>query len=222
MTSMIDIHGSTRPQLRGVSHLAAFFVACLAGVLLVANAPSGRAVWAAGIYAASLVLLFGISALYHRPGWSQSVRRVLRRIDLSVIFLLIAGTYTPFCLLAIPGALGYGLLTAIWILAAAGIAKAVLWTQAPRVITAGLYVAVGFLGVPFIPTVADRLQATNVLLIVAGGALYVVGAVVYALRRPDPLPRLFGYHEVFHLLVIGAGVCHFAAVTSVVTTPPAA
>ena len=131
MSSTDHAHDPIRPQLRGASHLVAFFVACVAGALLIANAPSGLAAWGAGIYATSLALLFGSSALYHRPGWSHRVRQVLRRVDLSVIFLLIAGTYTPFCLLAIRGVLGYGLLAAIWGLAAVGIARSVLGPQTP-------------------------------------------------------------------------------------------
>ncbi|MHC5001851.1 MAG: hemolysin III family protein, partial [Planctomycetota bacterium] len=121
-----------------------------------------------------------------------------------------------FCLLAIPGVLGYGLLAAIRSLAAVGIARSVLGPQTPPMRTACLYVAVGGLAVPFMPLVVAHLQTSTLVLVITGDVLYVVGAAVYALRRPDPLPRLFGYHEVFHLLVIVAGVRHFAAVSSVV------
>jgi hemolysin III len=214
---MSDRASSKKPRLRGVSHLVAFFIACVGGMVLVANTPSPRAALAAGIYASSLALLFGMSALYHCPPWSPKASRALRRIDLSFIFLLIAGTYTPFCMLSVPGALGKGLLIAIWLLAAVGIAKSILWTRAPRMITAGVYVAVGCLALPFMPQLVGTVPPTTLLLVMTGGGLYIIGAVVYALRLPDLAPSVFGYHEVFHAFVVAAGVCHFIAVANVVS-----
>ncbi len=210
LDSNVDEH--EQPSLRGVSHHFAFYAAVLAGVALVAWAPEGRPGWAAAVFAASLALTFGTSALLHRGRSTGWLRHVIRRLDHSAIFVLIAGTYTPMCLLSLPPPLGAKLLIAIWGMAAFGIVKSMLWPHAPRWLTAGLYVLTGCMVLPFLPAwwaVADPMV---VGLIVGGGAIYIGGALAYAAQRPNPIPEVFGYHEVFHALVIVAGGCHFAAV----------
>lgn len=207
-----------KPRLRGVSHHMAFYVALAAGAALVAIATS-RAVVAAGVYAATLALLFGVSAAYHRVDWAPGPRALMRRLDHAAIFLFIAGSYTPICLLAL-GPAGHGLLAAVWAGAALGVARAVWWPGAPKAIAAALYVALGWLVVLKLPAIAAALGPAAVVPLAAGGALYSVGAVVYALRRPDPAPAVFGYHEVFHALVIVACGLHFGVIARLVTSPP--
>jgi hemolysin III len=203
-----------RPRFRGVSHTYAFFSALSAGALLVAVAATPRAALARGIYAGSLAALFGTSALYHRVTWRPGARRLMRRLDHSMIFVLIAGTYTPFGLLVFTGTIGTAILAVAWAGAIAGIVLSVAWTDAPRAVRAIVTVALGWVSIAAVPQLLDRAGVGAVVLIVIGGALYTAGAVVYALKRPNPAPAVFGYHEVFHALVIGAAVVHFAAVAA--------
>src|SRR5512141_808169 len=197
-----------KPLLRGVSHEIAAFVALLAWIALVAAAAPGRARAAASIYGATVVALFTISALYHRPTWAPRQRLFWRRLDHSAIFLLIAGTYTPFCLL-LGGTAGAVELAVVWGGAAAGVVQAVVWPTAPKPLIAVIYVVLGWVIVPVMPALTAALGTPAIALLLAGGLAYTCGAVVYALRRPDPFPRVFGYHEVFHALVIVAAVLHF-------------
>jgi hemolysin III len=205
----------TKPLLRGVSHEvgAAFALAGL--VVLVREAPGPRAALAAGIYGLTLTALLGVSALYHRPRWGARARLVLRRLDHAAIFLLIAGTYTPFCLL-LDGPAGRWLLAAIWAGALGGMVISVTWPTAPKWLMAALAVALGWALVPMLPALRAALGPAGLWLLGAGGLAYTVGAVIYATRRPDPFPRVFGYHEVFHLLVVVAAACHYAAVAGAV------
>ncbi|MDX6648740.1 MAG: hemolysin [Solirubrobacteraceae bacterium] len=210
---MVDGLIPVKPRLRGVSHEWAFFASVPLGLALVAAAPSGRAALAVGIYALSVALLFGSSALYHRITWaSDAARRWMRRIDHSAIFLLIAGTYTPFALLTLDGTLATVILIAVWAGAGAGIVMTMLWIDAPKWLIAIVYVALGWVAVAAFPEMLDRLGITAVGLVAAGGALYTAGAVVYARRRPDPAPAVFGYHEIFHVLVIAAAALQYAVV----------
>ncbi len=205
-----------RPRLRGVFHQYAFFVAVLAGVVLVLFADAGRERLAMLIYAIALAAMFGVSALYHRVTWrSASVRKWMRRLDHSTILLLIAGTYTPFALLAFDGALGTAVLIAVWSGAAAGLVLNLLWIDAPTWVTAVVYITLGWVGAVAVPELVGFGIAPAVLVFV-GGALYTVGAVTYALKRPNPIPAVFGYHEIFHLLVIGAAITHFVAIAAFV------
>jgi hemolysin III len=204
-----------KPLLRGVSHEVASAFALAGGVTLVHGAGGSRASLAAAVYGLALTAQFGVSALYHRPRWGERARLVMRRLDHAAIFLLIAGTYTPICLLLPPGD-GRPLLAAVWAGAAAGIALSLAWPTAPKAIMAALCVALGWALVPVIPSVRAAVGAGGLALLLAGGVAYTAGAVVYATRRPDPFPRVFGYHEVFHALVIVAAICHYAAVASVV------
>jgi hemolysin III len=205
-----------RPLLRGRSHQFAFFVAAGAGLVLVAMSPTIEIAGAVAVYAASLAAMLGISAAYHRGAWGPRARALWRRADHATIFLFVAGTYTPICLLAVGGPVGLRLLALVWGGAALGALQAIAWVRAPRFVTAALYVALGWALVAYWDDVTAGLALAPRVLLVVGGLLYTAGAAVYALRRPDPSPRVFGYHEVFHALVIAASVCHFAAVVLVV------
>ncbi len=195
-----------------MSHQYAFFGSLVTGTFLVAAASPGRALFAAAVYGASVSALFGVSALYHRVTWSPRSYRRMKRLDHAMIFLLIAGTFTPFGVLVLSGVLAAAILTVVWGGAAAGIVLKLAWIDAPRWLSAALYVALGWVGVAAIPELLVRLgwMATGLLLL--GGLLYSVGALVYALRRPDPAPAVFGYHEIFHALVIAAALVQYAVV----------
>ena len=203
-----------KPRLRGVSHQYAFYVALAAGAALVVLARGGEARVAALVYGLSLCAMFGASALYHRIDWSPRPRAWLRRLDHSMIFVLVAGTYTPFALLVVAPALGWTVLVVVWAGALAGVLVSLMWIDAPRWLTAILYVALGWASIVMMPQLWDRAGVLAVAMLAAGGVLYTAGAVVYARRRPDPVPRVFGYHEVFHALVIAAAAVHFAAVAA--------
>ena len=210
---MVDGLISGKPRFRGVTHEWAFFISLPLGLGLVLSAPSGRAALAAGIYALSVALLFGASALYHRISWaSEAARRWMRRVDHSMIFVLIAGTYTPFALLALDGTLATAILIAVWVGAGAGIVMSLLWPDAPKWLLAVVYVALGWVAIAAFPAMLDRLGITAMVMVGVGGALYTAGAVIYATRRPDPSPTVFGYHEIFHALVIGAAALQYAVV----------
>ncbi|WP_243337392.1 PAQR family membrane homeostasis protein TrhA [Anaeromyxobacter soli] len=198
-----------KPLLRGVSHEIAAFVALAAWIALALVSPSARARAAANVYGASLFTLFAVSALYHRPTWPPRARRWMRRLDHSAIFLLIAGTYTPFCLV-LGGARGEALLVIAWGGAALGILQSILWVRAPKPLIAVIYVLLGWVILPVMPALVARLGPGAIALLGAGGIAYSLGAVVYATRRPDPFPRVFGYHEIFHALVVVAAGLHLA------------
>jgi hemolysin III len=202
-----------KPRLRGVSHQWAFFVSLLTGAALVLSAPTGKATLAAAIYAATVAGLFGASALYHRITWaSAAARRWMRRLDHSMIFLLIAGTYTPFALLSLDGTIATVILIAVWTGAVAGIVMKLFWIDAPKWLVALSYVLLGWVAVAAFPELLADIGVTATALVAVGGFLYTVGAVVYARKRPDPVPTVFGYHEVFHALVIAAAAVQFAVV----------
>ena len=202
-----------KPRLRGVSHQWAFFVSCAIGAALVIAAPAGTPRLAAAVYAVSVTVLFGVSALYHRVNWaSVPARRWMRRLDHSAIFILIAGTYTPFALLVLDGALATVILVVVWAGALGGILLKLVWIDAPKLLAAIVYVALGWVAVAAFPDLFEELGVTGAALVVAGGVLYTAGALVYALKRPDPVPTVFGYHEVFHALVIVAAALQYAVV----------
>lgn len=201
----------TKPLLRGVSHQIAAYLAAPAGAALVASAHGASARAAAITYSLSLFGLFTVSACYHRPMWSERARRLLWRLDHSAIFFLIAGTYTPFSLLLPPGLRGTTLV-AVWIGAGIGTAISLLWVGAPKRLMAALYVLLGWMAVPVLPSLGARLGTGALVLIFGGGLLYTAGAAIYAYRRPDPYPAVFGFHEIFHLLVVAAALCHFVVV----------
>ncbi len=189
------------PRLRGVSHTFAFLLAVAAAVVLVVLASPSRATVAAVIYGVGLVALFGGSALYHRRPGPQRFKPVLQRIDHSTIFVFIAASYTPIALLVLHGTLVWVLLGVAWTGAAAGVAFSLGWIQAPRTVIAASYLALGWIAVIAIPQLLGELQPAPLVLLGAGGVLYSLGAIIYARQRPDPWPRTFGFHEIFHALV---------------------
>lgn len=210
-----------KPRLRGVLHQFAAPGALGAGLVLISMAPTARAATAAGLYALSLVVLFTVSATYHRVTWSERGRTWMRRMDHASIFLLIAGTYTPVALLGISGTAGDRLLLAIWSGALVGVLQSLFWVRAPKVLTAALAVAVGWTLVPYYEEARAALGAADLWLILAGGAAYTTGAVAYALKRPNLKPGVFGYHELFHALtLVGAGL-HFTVVLRLVRSATA-
>ncbi len=202
-----------RPRLRGVSHEIAAFVFGALGIALVSSAPSTRATVAVAIYSASMVALFASSAIYHRVSWSTArARTLMRRVDHSMIFVLIAGSYTPFCLLAFQGTFGLVVLIAVWSAALAGIVMKAVWIDSPRWLVTATYLGLGWVAVIGLPMLTERIGLVGTLLVAAGGLLYSVGGVIYARKRPDPVPSVFGYHEIFHLLVVIAAGLQFAVV----------
>jgi hemolysin III len=203
-----------RPRFRGVVHQWSFFVALAAGAALVAWAPAGRATVATAIYAIALAGLLGTSALYHRITWQPRARAWLRRLDHSMIFVLIAGTYTPFALLVLDGGLSDIVLIGVWAGAAAGIVFTLVWISAPKWLAAAAYVALGWFSIIAVPQIVERAGVGALVLLAIGGLAYTAGAIVYARRRPDPRPATFGYHEIFHVLVVIAAAAHFTAVAA--------
>jgi hemolysin III len=205
-----------KPKLRGVLHQWAASCALGAGAVLIAMAPTRRTAAAAALYALSLVVLFAISATYHRVNWSVRARAWMRRLDHASIFLLIAGTYTPVAMVGLAEDTGNSLLLAIWGGALVGVLQSLFWVNAPKVLTAALAVAVGWTLVPYFAEARRALGVAEVSLIVTGGVVYTLGALAYAAKRPVLRPGVFGYHEVFHALTIVGAVLHFAAVLKIV------
>lgn len=205
-----------KPRLRGVLHQWGAVYAFGAGTGLVALAPTAHARIAAAIYAASLALMFTVSAVYHRLQWTPTVRTWLRRADHASIFLLIGGTYTPIATLALDGGTGDNLLLAIWCGVALGVLVSLLWPGAPKFVSAAIALAVGWTIVPYLGAIVRVLSTAELWLIGLGGIAYTIGAVVYAAKRPDPWPGSFGYHEVFHALTLVGAALHLAAVLSLV------
>lgn len=202
-----------KPRLRGVFHQWAFVVSLVAGVCLVLEAGSPRARLAVAVYALSVAALFGTSALYHRVDWRRfGARRWMRRLDHTMIFVLIAGTYTPFSLLVLHGTLGVVILIAVWSAALAGALFKLVWIDAPGWLGATTYITLGWIAVVAVPELVDRLGIPAVAALALGGILYSVGGVIYARKRPDPLPTVFGYHELFHSLVVAAAGLQYAVV----------
>jgi hemolysin III len=206
----------TKPRMRGWLHGAMFPISVVLGVVLVATAPDQPSRISSAVFAATAVMLFGVSAMLHLGSWSPRVEGLLRRLDHANIYLIIAGTYTPFAVLALPRTEGRILLLIVWSGALAGAASRLLWTDAPRWLTTTLYVVVGWVAVLFLPGLIEGAGIPVVVLIVIGGILYTLGAVVYATKRPDPSPATFGFHEVFHLLTVAAFATHYLAVWLVV------
>jgi hemolysin III len=201
-----------KPRLRGVLHEVAFFVALVVGVLLVVYADGARASAAAAVFAGSVAAMLGASALYHRVTWSVRARPWMRRLDHAGIYLLIAGTYTPVGLLTLRGTMRDVVLAIVWSGAAAAILMKFVWVDAPKWLSAVTGVALGWAGVAAMPQVAQYAGTTAVVLLGIGGLAYTVGAVVYARRRPDPVPAVFGYHELFHALTLVAVTCQYVAI----------
>ena len=207
------------PLLRGWLHLVGFFASIPAGILVVASAGSARARVAAVVYAIGMSAMFGVSATYHRRRWSPTGRRLMRRIDHGTIFVMIAGSYTPLCLLALPGATGVTILVGVWAGAALGYLLA-LTGIAERAVTGLLcYIGLGWVMVLALPELSRRLASGQIALLFAGGIVYTFGGIVLGTRWPNPSPVWFGYHEVWHTMVVAACACHYLTILSVVRSP---
>jgi hemolysin III len=201
-----------KPRLRGVLHQVAFMIALVLAPLLIVGADGGRPRLAAAVFAASVAACFGASALYHRVTWSPSARLWMRRIDHAGIYLLIAGTYTPVSLLVLRGAWRPVVLTIVWAGAVAAIVLKFVWVAAPKWLAAAIGLALGWVAVVALPQLIAKADPAAVILLVAGGLAYTAGAIVYARRRPDPAPAVFGYHELFHALTIVGVACQYVAI----------
>ncbi|MGZ4600260.1 MAG: PAQR family membrane homeostasis protein TrhA [Oryzihumus sp.] len=212
-----------KPHLRGWIHAGTFPVALAAGIVLVCLAPTGTARLGAAVFGLTAAMLFGTSAVYHRGTWSPRVQGVLKRLDHSNIFLIIAGTYTPFALLLLPPEQSRTLLLIVWTGAIAGVLFRVLWVGAPRWLYTPVYVALGWVAVFYFGPLLQRGGVAVMTLIAVGGLLYTLGAVVYGTKRPNPSPRWFGFHEVFHVFTVAAFVVHYVAASLAVYSagPPA-
>ena len=201
--------------MRGWLHAYAFGVAAIAGVVLCALAatrPGPGAIVSCVIYSTTVCLLFGTSALYHRRVWSRRMYPIMRRLDHSMIFVFIAGTYTPFAVLLLSPGAATTILAIVWSGALAGVALKLVWPNAPRWVSAPLYIALGWVAVAVLPGIYSGGGVTALVLLIAGGVFYTVGAVFYALRKPNPWPQVFGHHEFFHACTLVAALCHHIAV----------
>ncbi|MEU8078307.1 hemolysin III family protein [Catellatospora citrea] len=204
-----------KPRMRGWLHAYAFFVALICGVVLVSIAafrPGSTPVISVAVYSLTVCGLFGVSGLYHRRVWSERGYQTMRRLDHAMIFIFIAGTYTPFCLLLLPSGKAALLLGLVWAGALGGAAMSLIWPHAPRWVSAPLYLALGWVAVAVLPDILHNGGVTALVLLLAGGAAYSIGAVFYALRRPNPWPTVFGHHEFFHACTLVAAICHHVAI----------
>ncbi|PWU43795.1 hemolysin III [Micromonospora globispora] len=204
-----------KPRMRGWLHTYAFFVAIVCGIVLssiAATRPGWAPLVSTLIYSLTVCGLFGTSALYHRRVWSERGYQIMRRMDHSMIFVFIAGTYTPFCVLLLDTRHATIMLSLVWGGALAGVALKLVWPHAPRWVSAPLYLALGWVAVTMLPQILHSGGVTALVLLIVGGAVYSVGAVFYALRRPNPWPTVFGHHEFFHACTLVAAICHHIAI----------
>ncbi|WP_275675241.1 PAQR family membrane homeostasis protein TrhA [Streptomyces sp. MUM 178J] len=215
-----DRHHLLKPRLRGWLHAGMFPAVVVAGLVLTALADTTRARIACAIYVLTACLLFGVSALYHRGNWGPRAEAVLRRLDHANIFLIIAGTYTPLTVLLLPDSTGRTLLWAVWVAAVAGIAFRVFWVGAPRWLYTPCYIAMGWAAVFFLPEFMRAGGIAVLVLVIVGGVLYSAGGVIYGIKRPNPSPRWFGFHEVFHSFTLAAFVVHYVGISLVAYQVP--
>ncbi|HET8583156.1 MAG TPA: hemolysin III family protein [Jatrophihabitans sp.] len=204
-----------KPRLRGWLHAYAAAISIATGAALIAVAAALRgdpAGATTGIYAAAVTLLFGTSALYHRLDWTPAARRLMKRLDHSMIFVFIAGTYTPIAALTLPRNAAVAVLIAVWTGALFGVALQTAWPSAPRWLSAPCYIALGWVAAFVMPDLLHHAGVAAFVLLITGGVVYTIGAVVYAIKRPDPWPGTFGFHEVFHLCTLVAATCHYVAI----------
>ncbi|MDX8148281.1 hemolysin III family protein [Lentzea sp. BCCO 10_0061] len=215
-TATVPPQPGLRPRLRGWLHLWSFVASVATGATLIALAAStvsARAALATSVYGLTVLGLFGVSALYHRVTWkSERVRTWMKRLDHSMIFVFIAGTYTPFALLAMNPDTGRVVLTVVWIGAILGVTLKLAWPHAPRWLGVPIYIALGWVAVFVLPELLHHAGVAALVLLLVGGALYTVGAVFYATRWPNPWPQVFGYHEFFHAATVVAAICHYIAI----------
>jgi hemolysin III len=211
MCSVLTPGPRVKPKLRGRFHELGFYAAVGLGIPLVATAEAGKARIAAIVFATCVAGCFGASALYHRPTWQPRARALLARVDHAGVYLLIAGTYTPFGLLVLSRGWAIPVLSIVWGGALAAILLKLFWLRSPKWVSSAIGLALGWIGVAAISQLL-KLDAGGIALVLAGGLLYTAGAIVYARRRPDPVPAVFGYHELFHVLTLGAAGCQYAAI----------
>ncbi len=211
-----DVAQTVKPKMRGWLHAGTFPLAVISGIVIVLLAPTLKAKVATAIFAVTAALLFGVSALYHRGHWSPRAVAILRRLDHANIFLIIAGTYTPFTLLLLDRTSAQILLTLVWAGALVGVAFRVLWLGAPRWLYVPVYVALGWAAAFWLPDFFARGNAAIVAMIVTGGVLYSAGAIIYATKKPNPSPRWFGFHEVFHAFTVAAFIAHYVGISMTV------
>lgn len=206
-----------KPLARGYIHIAAFFIAIGACVILIAQSHGARTLLSTIIYSITLILLYGVSALYHLPMWSRPNYLLMKRVDHAAIFALIAGTATPICLLGLKSESGLRLLIILWSVAVIGMLTTIFWVHAPKWVRAILYVVIGWLALPYLGEIKVSLGLTNMRLLLIGGIIYTVGALIYAFKKPDPFPLVFGYHEIFHILIVIASGFHFKLIYNLTT-----
>lgn len=211
-------HVEVKPTWRGWIHTGTFPLAIAAGIVLIVLADGPAAKWSSTVFMTTSLLLFGISALYHRFNWSPRTKVMLKRFDHANIFLLIAGTYTPLAVLALPPSKGVLLLVLVWIGATLGIAFRVFWVHAPRWLYVALYILLGWAAMMY---VVDLFQANvaMMVLVILGGLAYTAGAVIYGMKKPNPIPGVFGFHEIFHTLTVVAFMCHWTAILLIALHP---
>ncbi|MFE4611587.1 PAQR family membrane homeostasis protein TrhA [Streptomyces niveus] len=211
----IQLPVPAKPMMRGWLHMGMFPAVVISGIVLIVLADTTKARVACAIYAVTACLLFGVSGVYHRGNWGPRGEAILRRLDHANIFLIIAGTYTPLTMLLLPDSTGRTLLWAVWGAAVAGIAFRVFWVGAPRWLYTPCYIAMGWAAVFFLPDFMRTGGIVVLVLIIVGGLLYSAGGVIYGLKRPNPSPRWFGFHEVFHSLTLAAFVVHYVGISLV-------
>lgn len=205
-----------KPFLRGHFHQAAFFVALGSCIMLVLKTDEGSSLWATLIYSISLIFLLGVSALYHRINWPMQKRLFMKRLDHSAIYFLIAGTFTPVCLHSLNAESAQTLLITIWTVAFFGVLQSLFFINSPKWLSAIFYVVAGYLILPYLPEINQQIGLKNVMLLVGGGLAYTIGALSYALKKPNFYPEVFGYHEVFHLWVIVGAILHFTLIYNLI------
>jgi hemolysin III len=215
-TAAVQPRGLVKPRLRGVTHLYAFFISLVSGTVIVLIAPAGSATFAAAVYAAGMSGMLGASALLHRGNWSEPTRRALTRLDHAMIFVMIAGTYTPLAVMVFEGWLQKLVFVTVWAGAAFGIVFELARERLPKGWVTTVYITVGWVGLISFPAIWIELGVLGFVLIVGGGILYTIGAVVHAARWPDPAPMVFGYHEIFHVFVLVAATMHWCCIAFLV------
>jgi hemolysin III len=214
-TALATVVAELKPRLRGWLHAYAATISIVSGATLVAVAAALRGARAGGstaIYAATVTLLFGTSALYHRLNWGDRARVVMKRLDHSMIFVFIAGTYTPLAVLTLHSTTAFAVLVVVWTGAVFGVILQTTWTSAPRWLSAPCYIALGWVAIFVMPEILHNGGVAAMVLIIVGGIVYTVGGVIYALKKPNPIPGVFGFHEVFHACTLVAAVCHYIAI----------
>lgn len=206
-----------KPFLRGRFHEAAGFVSLGACLMLIASCNDLRSALAVIVYSVSLILMFAISGLYHRIQWKPQARQVMRRLDHAAIFGLIAGTSTAVFMLALPPERSLTPLLLIWAIATVGIIQVLFWIKAPKWLAALIYIAAGWMALPYLKEINMGLGVVGSWLLVIGGVIYTIGALIYAFKKPNPFPKVFGYHEIFHLCVVAAAAVHFIVVYQLIS-----